>query len=232
MTRDEIASVLDAAEAALRTGEEVDLSALGFWKAVAAVKRDPALVEPFADRIGEIDRQAFLRWALVTVRFPIGAVIAALGLIGGLVVIAAGYYIDDPAKGLLLLAGTVVVFTAIHSPAHAVVGMRYGMRFTHWFIGSIKRPQPGVKVDYATYLRTPARERAVMHAAGAVATKAVPFLMLGAAWGMAAPWWAWVALVGMGTVMIATDVAWSTRSSDWKKYRREMRYAGSESRPS
>lgn len=232
MNRDEIASVLDAAEAALRKGGDVDLGALGFWKAVGAVKRDPALAPPFADRIGAIDRQAFLRWALLTVPFPVGAVIAALGVLGGLAVVAAGYYVDDPGNGLLLLAGTAVVFTAIHSPAHAVVGMRFGMRFTHWFVGSLTRPQPGVKVDYATYLRTPARQRAVMHAAGAVATKAVPFLMLGAAWGMGAPWWAWVALLAMGTIMIATDVAWSTTSSDWKKYRREMRYVGIASRPS
>lgn len=232
MTRDEIASVLDAAETALRKGDAVDLSTLGFWKAVAAVKRDPALVEPFAERIGAIDRQAFVRWALLTVPFRVGAVIAALGLLGGLAVVASAYYVDDPARGLLLLAGTAVVVTAIHSPAHAVVGRRYGMRFTHWFVGSIKRPQPGVKVDYATYLRAPARERAVMHASGAVATKAVPFLMLGAAWGMEAAWWAWVALIVMGAVMIATDIAWSTKSSDWKKYRREMRYAGGASRPS
>jgi hypothetical protein len=63
-----------------------------------------------------------------------------------------------------------------------------------------------------------------MHASGAIVTKTIPFLLIGAAWGMEAPWWAWVALLAIGTVAIATDVAWSTNSSDWKKYRRERRY--------
>ena len=231
MNDNEIARILDDADAALRGGGTVDLGKLGFWRAVAAVKRHPALAERHADRIGAIDREAFVRWALLTVPFPLGTLIAALGVVAGLGVVASGYYVDAPANGLLLLAGTAVVFTAVHSLTHAVVGMQAGMRFSHWFVGSLTRPQPGVKVDYATYLRTPARSRAVMHASGAIATKAVPFLMLGAAWGMGAPGWAWIALLVTGVVMIVTDVAWSTKSSDWKKYRREMRYAGSGNRP-
>ena len=38
--------------------------------------------------------------------------------------------------------------------------------------------QPGLKTDYATYLRTPPAARAVMHAAGAVASKLAPLLVL------------------------------------------------------
>lgn len=182
MNDNEIARILDDADAALRGGGPVDLGKLGFWRAVAAVKRDPALAERHADRIGAIDREAFVRWALLTVPFPLGTLIAALGVVAGLGVVASGYYVDAPANGLLLLAGTAVVFTAVHSLTHAVVGMQAGMRFSHWFVGSLTRPQPGVKVDYATYLRTPARSsrrharirsnrhesRAVPHARGSV----------------------------------------------------------------
>ena len=99
------------------------------------------------------------------------------------------------------------------------------MKFTHWFIGELRRPQPGVKTDYASYLRVPARQRAWMHAAGALVTKAIPFLMLGAAWGMKAPGWSWIVLVIIGVIQIITDATMSVKQSDWKKFQREMRIA-------
>ncbi len=64
-----------------------------------------------------------------------------------------------------------------------------------------------------------------MHASGALATKAVPFLMLGAAWGMKAPAWTWVFLLLIGIVQVITDVTLSVKQSDWKKFNREMRVA-------
>ncbi len=64
-----------------------------------------------------------------------------------------------------------------------------------------------------------------MHAAGATVTKLVPFLMLGAAWGMSAPTWSWLLLLAIGVVSSITDALWSTKSSDWKRYRRERRLA-------
>lgn len=96
------------------------------------------------------------------------------------------------------------------------------MRFTHWFLAP-GRPQPGVKVDYASYLKTPPKQRAWMHASGALITKVVPFALLPLARRM--PRWVFRLMVGVGIVQIVTDIAWSTRASDWKKFRREIRYA-------
>ena len=62
---------------------------------------------------------------------------------------------------------------------------------------------------------------------GAVVTKAMPFLMLGAAWGMEAPAWSWIVLVAVGVGSIVTDVLWSVNTSDWKRYAREKRLAAS-----
>ena len=67
--------------------------------------------------------------------------------------------------------------------------------------------------------------RAWMHASGALVTKAIPFVLLGAAWGMEAPGWAWAVLLVVGIGQVATDLLWSTKSSDWKKFARERRYA-------
>jgi hypothetical protein len=105
------------------------------------------------------------------------------------------------------------------------VGTLQGMRFSHWFIGTSNRPQPGVKVDYATYLRVPASRRAWMHASGAITTKLIPLVGLGAGWAMDAELWALVLLAVLGIGQVITDLVWSTKKSDWKKFRREMAYA-------
>ncbi len=224
MDKAEITAALDAAAAATAADGSGNLSGTAFWNAVAAVKRNPGLADEFADTMADIDRRAFERWALLTLPIGVGTALAIIGTLIGLGVITAGYYTDEPWNGLLLLAGTGIVLVPTHGLGHLVAGRSLGMRFTHWFVGTIRMPQPGVKVDYATYLRTQAASRAWMHASGAIVTKAIPFLLLGAAWGMEAPWWAWVALLLIGAGTIATDVLWSTKSSDWKKFHRERRY--------
>lgn len=225
MNRSEIEAALDATEEALRSDGPVDLRATGFWRAVGAIKRNPEFVGAFADRVGRLDRGAFERWAFVTIPIRTGTVLAVAGTLIGLAIVTAAYYVDDPWNGLLLLAGLGVILVPTHGLGHLIVGLRSGMRFTHWFVGTLRRPQPGVKIDYASYLRTPAASRAWMHASGAIVTKAVPFLLLGAAWGMDAPGWAWAVMLLVGVGQIVTDVLWSTKSSDWKKFARERRYA-------
>ncbi|NNF70410.1 MAG: hypothetical protein HKN01_11625 [Acidimicrobiia bacterium] len=61
-----------------------------------------------------------------------------------------------------------------------------------------------------------------MHASGAVLTKLIPFFALGPALVMEAPWWTTALLVLLGVGQIVTDIVWSTKASDWKKYRREL----------
>jgi len=222
MTHDEVEAALDRAEAALVRDE--GLAGTGFWKAVAAAKRDRAIAEEVAGRVGAIDRGAFENWALITVPATVGTVLMTVGTLGGLALVWWAYSADSPLNGFLLLAGTVVTLVTTHGLAHAVVAAAGGMKVSHWFIGTLKRPQPGVKIDYSTYLLAPAVARARMHAAGAVMSKLVPFFALAPAVVMDAPaWTVWVLLI-LGIGQIVTDVLWSTKASDWKKYRREMAY--------
>lgn len=223
MNRAEIEDRLDRAEASVNAGSGV--GGTGFWGAVGAVKRDPALVETYGRRIADIDRSAFEQWALLTVPAGIGTAVMVAGTVVGLGLVWAAYGASELWAGLFLLAGTGITLVTTHGLAHLLVGLVYGMSFTHWFIGSMSRPQPGVKVDYATYLGTPARNRAWMHAAGALVTKAIPFFALGPALVIGVSGWVTAVLVVIGVVQIVTDVAWSTKASDWKKYRREMQYA-------
>jgi hypothetical protein len=216
-----------------------DLSRLGFWRLVRQVKRDPALSRHWAEDVGRIDRAAFERW--VRPRFPVwfGNALLLLGsavliaLVPVAVALARDGTPDEPVlPGLMVLAAAVGLAVTLHGPAHWAVGRLGGMRFDCYFLDGPFRIQPGIKVDYASYLRVSPRARAWMHAAGALASKIAPFAVFAGAYlphraadyDLFPPWAMWGAL-GFGVIQIVTDVWWSTKKSDWKKVRRELRVA-------
>ena len=92
-------------------------------------------------------------------------------------------------------------------------------------IGEADGAQPGFKIDYASYLRASPRHRAWMHAAGAIATKLTPFLIIPYALAIDTDTWAVLLLAALGVIQIVTDLLFSVKASDWKKFRREMRLA-------
>ena len=65
-----------------------------------------------------------------------------------------------------------------------------------------------------------------MHASGAIWTKIVPFALIPAGLIAGVPSWTTILLAVSGAVSIITDILWSTKVSDWKKFRREMAIAG------
>lgn len=223
--RDRIGAELDRIEVAAAAGD-TDLAALGFWRVVGRVKRDGLLVVEHADRIGRIDAAAFR--AGVRMRAPVwlGNTVLVLGLLVGAAAIVAAIEWRTPVwKGLALIAAGGIWAVAAHSPTHWFVGWLVGVRWTAYFLGGPLPPRPGLKSDYASYLKADADSRAWMHASGAVATKLAPFVAL--AWWPAsnAPWWSAAVLAAFGVFQIVTDVAFSTRSGDWKKFRRERSIA-------
>lgn len=221
-----IERTLTDCERALASEAKPDLTRLGFWKAVAVVKRRPDLVDRYAERIARIDREAFLR--AVPLAFPAGVGVAldVVGTIAGLAILGLAPSLPAPWREVAFLAATGALVGATHGLAHYLVGGGMGIRFTHWFSAPPKRPQPGFKTDYASYLRTPARSRAWMHASGAIVSKLVPFLVLPVAFAAGAETWTVWALVAIGVGQLFTDALFSTRASDWKRFRREMRAGG------
>ena len=216
---------LAAVERELGADHRPDLRALGFWSAVATVKRDPALVARYADRIGSIDRAAFRR--AVPLRLPalVGVVLLAAGVIFGLVLLAAAPQLARPWLEIALIVGMGAIDVATHGLAHVTIGTLAGIRFTDWFVDLPSKPQPGMKIDYASYLRAPARSRAWMHASGAIVTKIVPFLALAYGYAIGADAWALLLIAAFGLFQVVSDLLFSVKSSDWKKFRREIRLA-------
>jgi hypothetical protein len=221
-TRAELAGELDRIEAAV-AGGATDLAALGFWKAVRAIKLDRVAVLELADQAGRIDTAAFRASVRVRTRPWVG-VVSMLVLTGlGFVGIWLANVWTDVWAGLAILGTGVAWSVGWHLPAHAFVGWMGGIRYTDAFLGGPPPPRPGLKTDYATYLRAEPSMRAWFHASGAIATKIAPFAALAFWPATDAPAWAAWALVALGVLQIVTDVTLSTKSSDWKKFRRERR---------
>lgn len=228
----QISAELDRIEAAV-AGGQTDLTSLGFWRVVGRVKRDPELAAAEADRIGRIDQAAFR--AAVRIRIPVwvGNALLSAGVVFGAICLwfantlpgatLANY---DPAvvAGIACLLAGAVWDVALHSPTHWIVGRSIGIRFTSYFVKSLFAA-PGLKTDYATYLRADPGQRAWFHASGALATKVAPFLALALAPWDLVPWWSVAGLLALGVFQIATDILISTKRSDWKKFARERRVA-------
>jgi len=221
----DIETSLAQCESELAAGRAPDVRTHGFWRAVTGVKRDPQLVARYADRVARIDRAVFIERVKVRFSAMVGVVVLSVGSLVGFFIlwIAAGF--DHPLRELAMLVGMGALLVCTHNLAHFVVGTIAGIRFTEWFMDLPRRPQPGLKIDYASYLRAPARSRAWMHASGAIVTKIVPFAVIPYAAAIGSDAWAILVLLALGVVQIVTDLAWSVKASDWKKFRREMRLA-------
>jgi len=220
-----VANALASCEQELQAGRTPDLRALGFWRAVAAVKRHPELVNRYATRIATVDRAVFRRRVRLAFPVSLGVIALDIGLFGGLLLLGAAIGVDHPWREILVLVAAGALDATTHGLAHLAVGTFVGIDFTDWFVDLPKRPQPGFKIDYASYLRASPRQRAWMHAAGAIATKLTPFLVIPYAVAIGTETWAVLLLLVLGVLQVVSDVLFSVRASDWKKFRREMRLA-------
>jgi hypothetical protein len=230
---------LDRIETAV-DGGDTELGRLGFWRLVALIKRDDELIDRYAAQVGRIDAKAFR--AGVRFRAPVWVAVVlqllGIGVAVGLVAFVVwnagsgpGRALDvELASGVGLLLAAFALAAGIHTFAHLIVGRSVGIRFTDFFFAIPPPPLPGLKTDYATYLRTDPSARAWMHASGALATKLAPFAILAFAPTAAAPGWSVAVLMALGIFQIATDVLFSTKRSDWKKVRRELAVAREQER--
>jgi hypothetical protein len=217
-------AAFDRIEAAVDAGE-TDLGRLGFWRLLAKVKADPALSVHWAERAGRIDRKAFE--ASVRVRVPVwfgNVLLLGATLLGVVAVVIAVTTDSEELAGLALVFAALDWSAAPHSLGHWLVGTMTGIRFTCYFLRPMP-PFPGIKIDYRSYLLASPEGRAGMHASGAITSKLGPLVAL-AFWPVSvAPAWAAWAIVGYELLIIGTDVFISTRRSDWKRVRRELRVA-------
>lgn len=219
---EEVGRILEAARRSIEAGGE--LKGTGFWKAVAAARKDPVLAGRWAGEIAEIDRAAFEKGVSLRVPAFVGTAALSCGTIAAAgILVSLNRVEQDPLRTLLFFGAFGTLLLTTHSLAHWMVGRLCGIRFTHYFLGGPAPPRPGAKVDYASYLKVSPAKRAVMHASGALVTKVLPFALIPFAGAFDLPGWSVVVLVIVGLVQIITDILFSTKSSDWKKVKRELK---------
>jgi len=209
-------------EAAVDSGN-ADLSSLGFWRLIREIKADPRLTAHWAEAAGRIDRKAFELRVRPRFRVWLGNAVLLAGTLVGAG--AAGYAVacdNRTVSGALLVGAGLMLSGTVHDLAHWAWGRAVGIRFIHYFFGGVMRLEPGLKTDYASYLRAPPVSRAMMHASGAIASKIAPVIPL-ALWPAAnAPACAAWSLAGYTALLLVADATYSTKKSDWKRVRREL----------
>jgi hypothetical protein len=210
-------------ESAVDAGQ-TDLSGLGFWRLLRRVKVEPMLAEHWADQAGRIDRKAFE--AGVRFRFPVwfGNLVLLIGVLFGAAAVVYGMRSDNPTvAGSAFVVAGAAWSVCVHDLAHWAVGRLAGISFLAYYVGF--PPWPGLKIDYASYLRASPAARAWMHASGTLATKIAPFVALGFCLAANGPAWAAWVLAGIGALQIVTDILLSRTRSDWKRVGRERALA-------
>lgn len=221
---------LDRAESAVSQGGS--LAGTGFWKAVGKARTNSQVAARYGERISAVDRRAFEQGVWLKVPAAVGTSVLAAGTAAGIGAIVVSGSLEGPlVRSLVFLGGFEVLELSTHSLTHWAVGRLMGMRFTYYFLGGPPPPRPGAKLDYASYLKVPPAQRAVMHASGAVVTKVIPFALIPVAFSMELPGWVVGVLAAVGVGQVATDVLFSTKTSDWKKVKRELRAAKAWSKP-
>ena len=155
-----------------------------------------------------------------------GNLVLLIEVLFGAAAVVYGMRCDNPTvAGLAFVVAGVAWSVSVHDLAHWAVGRLAGIRFLAYYIGGPFPPRPGLKIDYASYLRTSPAARAWMHASGALATKIAPFVALGFCLAANGPAWAAWVLAGIGAFHVATDILFSRKSSDWKRVARERALA-------
>jgi hypothetical protein len=189
----EIESELDRIEEAVLKGD-YSLKEMGFWRIVAKVKKEPELIDRFADQIGRIDQAVFKAKTPVSVPLKVGHFIE---MTMTFVVIIVLYFLLSSGiyTGVSLIAGTFVLMGTLHPLAHWIVGRMFGIEFTFYFPDGPALIEPTIKTDYASYLKTAPIKRAIMHATGpVVSTLVIVQSLVVAAVIEAPPWTFWLLL--------------------------------------
>lgn len=229
----EIELALNMIEAKVSAGS-YNLKELGFWKLVAQVRRKPELAEKFGEQIARIDIAAHkVNW--ISVPLWLGHTVEILVTFFGAWLLYIALYHSSSMRSPALVGAAFFLSFSLHPLTHYAVGRMLGINFRYYFLHGLyiffRSPgkkwwklEPSLKVDYASYLRASPKSRVAMHASGAVVTKLIILVVLLLGVKFNAPAQGVIATAAMLALYIATDILYSTKSADWSKVRRELRY--------
>lgn len=149
----------------------------GFWKVVKVAKKDPEIAGKFAERIGTIDKLLFESKIWTKLDYRTGTILELIGAVIGLSFLYFGATSTGIESTMLYFVSAVVFMTALHPIAHSIAGRLFGIGFHFYFLNGPLLIEPTLKVDYSTYVKAPAKKRAIFHLAGAINSVLVTLLV-------------------------------------------------------
>jgi|Deesub1362A_J573_1020465.scaffolds.fasta_scaffold00051_75 hypothetical protein len=195
MEKHEIKKKLDYIEGEVKRGN-YQVKEMGFYRVVSLVKRNPELIEEFADQIGRIDAAIFRKWAKITMPLNIGHAIEIAATLASITLVFYTAKTPGNIPGIGLVIGAFALMTTLHPLVHYLVGRIFGIRFLYYFPDGPALIEPTLKTDYSTYLRADPLHRAIMHATGPIISTLVFLLFLAMAYLLGAPSWTLIVLGG------------------------------------
>ena len=196
---------------------EIHYSGKAFRNIVNKVKKDKTNDDELLKQIENISRKRFRGNVAFTVGVPAG------NILEGVITIAAIILAFQATSNWMLYLSAFVLMTTLHPLSHYTTGALSGIRFTHYYLNGPARVEPTLRIDYSSYLKAHAKERALMHLSGVIGTVAAPVIVAFVAIyrGENA---ASVNLFYLFILLIVFELLTSTKIGDLMKAKREYGY--------
>lgn len=181
MEEGKVEEILAKIESEFDSGNFGAARELGFWKVVGAAKKDPALAEGFAERIGRIDRLLFESKVWRKLGYGTGTIVELMAAVVGVIFLYLAALSTGIEGTVFYVASALTLMTALHPISHSIAARLTGIEFHFYFLNGPLLIEPTLKVDYSTYIRTSAGKRSFFHLAGALNSVIVTLLVFLAA---------------------------------------------------
>lgn len=196
---------------------EKNFDGKAFRGIINGIKKDKINDDELLKLIAGISRKRFGEKVSFTLSVPLG------NLLELVVTIAAVILAFQVNSDWMLYISALVLMTTLHPLSHYITGSLLGIRFTHYYLDGPALVEPTLKIDYFSYLKAPAKARALMHVSGVVGTVAAPLVAAGIALGKgasAAAFYLFILFIGL----IVFELLTSTRIGDLMRAKREYGY--------
>jgi len=146
-----------------------------FYALVKEIRKEPGAISTYAGRLGEINRLIFFSEHRFRVPMVLGTGIELLVFF-----LAAGLGSATilQENSLAIVVAQVLTVSTLHPLAHVLAGKSLGMGFLGYYFNGPMKIEPGVKVDYASFLVRTSKERAFFFFAGVLGTLIPAFFWL------------------------------------------------------
>ncbi len=141
-----------------------------FRDVVESIKRNKINDDEMLKDLEDLSRNRFEKMVRFTLNVSLGNLLEGTATIAVLIMI---FLIDSD---WMLYISVPLLMTTLHPLSHYFTGSLSGIRFTHYYLNGPAKIEPTLRIDYSSYLKAPAKQRALMHLSGVLGTVAAPLI--------------------------------------------------------